>query len=87
MGIMGSEVSICSRQILLNDNFASIVKGVEEGCLIVDNLKKNIAYTIKSNIPDISRYYSLSGGYFICPPTTTDDIPYTYTGHTSLPPK
>ena len=37
--------------ILLDDNFASIVTGVEEGRLIFDNLKKSIAYTLTSNIP------------------------------------
>ena len=49
MGIMGSEVSKnAADMILLDDNFASIVKGVEEGRLIFDNLKKSIAYTIQS---------------------------------------
>ncbi|RWR98580.1 Sodium/potassium-transporting ATPase subunit alpha-like protein, partial [Dinothrombium tinctorium] len=38
----------------LDDNFASIVTGVEEGRLIFDNLKKSIAYTLTSNIPEIS---------------------------------
>ncbi|KAB0407562.1 hypothetical protein E2I00_018821 [Balaenoptera physalus] len=32
--------------ILLDENFASIVTGVEEGRLIFDNLKKSIAYTV-----------------------------------------
>ena len=41
--------------ILLDDNFASIVKGVEEGRLIFSNLKKSIAYTLSSNIPEIVR--------------------------------
>jgi len=57
MGIMGSEVSKnAADMILLDDNFASIVKGVEEGRLIFDNLKKSIAYTIQSNIPEIAPF-------------------------------
>ena len=57
MGIMGSEVSkSAADMILLDDNFASIVKGVEEGRLIFDNLKKSIAYTIQSNIPEITPF-------------------------------
>lgn len=35
---------------------ASIVVGVEEGRLIFDNLKKSIAYTLTSNIPEISPF-------------------------------
>ena len=42
--------------ILLDDNFASIVAGVEEGRLIFDNLKKSICYTLTSNIPEISPF-------------------------------
>ena len=42
--------------VLLDDNFASIVVGVEEGRLIFDNLKKSIAYTLTSNIPEISPF-------------------------------
>ena len=50
MGIMGSDVSKeAANMILLDDNFASIVAGVEEGRLIFDNLKKSIAYTLVSN--------------------------------------
>merc|ERR1719409_954377 len=62
MGIMGSEVTKdAADMILLDDNFASIVKGVEEGRLIFDNLKKSIAYTLSSNIPEISPFL-----VFIC---------------------
>eukprot|EP01104_Vermistella_antarctica_P004399 TRINITY_DN14852_c0_g1_i1.p1 TRINITY_DN14852_c0_g1~~TRINITY_DN14852_c0_g1_i1.p1 ORF type:complete len:1043 (-),score=362.54 TRINITY_DN14852_c0_g1_i1:67-3195(-) len=54
MGIAGSAVSKeAADMILLDDNFASIVRGVEEGRLIFDNLKKSIAYTLSSNIPEL----------------------------------
>jgi sodium/potassium-transporting ATPase subunit alpha len=57
MGLVGSEVAKdAADMILLNDNFASIVDGVEEGRIIFDNLKKSIAYTLSSNIPEISPF-------------------------------
>ena len=43
----GSQVAKDAAQvILLGDNFAAIVKGVEEGHLIFTNLRKVIAYQI-----------------------------------------
>merc|ERR1712131_156726 len=57
MGIAGSDVSKqAADMILLDDNFASIVTGVEEGRLLFDNLKKSIAYTLTSNIPEITPF-------------------------------
>ena len=53
MGIAGSDVSKqAADMILLDDNFASIVTGVEEGRLIFDNLKNSNAYTLTS-IPEM----------------------------------
>jgi sodium/potassium-transporting ATPase subunit alpha len=50
----GSDVAQnAADMLLLDDNFSSIVNGVEEGRLIFDNLKKSIAYTLASNIPEI----------------------------------
>jgi sodium/potassium-transporting ATPase subunit alpha len=54
MGIVGSDVAKNSADILLlDDNFASILNGVEEGRLIFDNLKKSIAFTLISKMPEI----------------------------------
>merc|ERR1712032_1293990 len=58
----GSDVAQnAADMLLLDDNFSSIVNGVEEGRLIFDNLKKSIAYTLSSNIPEISPFL-----VFIC---------------------
>ncbi len=37
----------------MDDNFASIVKGIEEGRLLYDNLKKTIAYTLTHFVPEV----------------------------------
>ena len=54
MGINGSEVAReASDVILMDDNFASIVLGVEAGRQLFDNLKKTIAYTLAHLAPEI----------------------------------
>jgi len=57
MGIEGTDVAKdAADMILLDDNFASIVEGVVSGRLIFDNLKKSIAYTLASNIPELAPF-------------------------------
>ena len=60
MGITGSEVAKDSADmILLNDDFSSIIVGVEEGRKIFDNIKKCIAYMISVNIPELWPFVAL----------------------------
>lgn len=76
--------------ILLDDNFASIVTGVEEGRLIFDNLKKSIAYTLTSNIPEISPFLAfilcdiplpLGTVTILCIDLGTDMVSKTFNSH------
>lgn len=54
MGITGTDVSKeAADVILLDDNFASIVTGIEEGRLIYDNLKKSVAYALTPIVAEI----------------------------------
>jgi len=81
----GSDVAKnAADMLLLDDNFSSIVNGVEEGRLIFDNLKKSIAYTLSSNIPEITPFIffivfqvplPLSTVLILCIDLGTDMIP------------
>ncbi|KAJ1929419.1 hypothetical protein IWQ60_001164 [Tieghemiomyces parasiticus] len=54
MNLSGSDVSKeAAAMILLDDNFASIVSGIEEGRLIFINLKKSIQYTVTHSTPEV----------------------------------
>jgi sodium/potassium-transporting ATPase subunit alpha len=55
----GSDVAKnAADMLLLDDNFSSIVNGVEQGRVIFDNLKKSICYTLSSNIPELIPFLS-----------------------------
>jgi sodium/potassium-transporting ATPase subunit alpha len=54
MGRSGSDVARESADIvLLDDNFASIVAGIEEGRAVYDNIKKFTTYVLASNVPEM----------------------------------
>jgi sodium/potassium-transporting ATPase subunit alpha len=54
MGISGTDVAREAAQIvLLDDNFASIVAGVEEGRTVFANVQKFTSYVLASNVPEM----------------------------------
>merc|ERR1719197_2011261 len=60
MGICGADVAKdAADMVLMDDRFVSIVEGIRQGRLIFDNLKKFIAYTLTSNIPEITPFLAL----------------------------
>ncbi|CAL8073692.1 unnamed protein product [Orchesella dallaii] len=54
MGVTGSEVSkAIGDMVLLDDNFATVVQGIEEGRLGFENLNKLLRYTMTDNIAQL----------------------------------
>jgi P-type Ca2+ transporter type 2C len=54
MGIRGSDVARdSSDMVLLDDNFASIIKAIRQGRRVFDNLKKSIKFLLAANIGEV----------------------------------
>jgi len=55
MGQRGTEVAKDAADIVLHDdNFPSVVKGIEQGRLSSENLQKSIMYTLCSKVPQVA---------------------------------
>ncbi|HXX83169.1 MAG TPA: cation-transporting P-type ATPase [Casimicrobiaceae bacterium] len=61
MGIAGSDVAKeSSDMVLLDDNFASIVSGIEEGRAVFENIRKFLTYILAHNVPELLPYLAFS---------------------------
>jgi magnesium-transporting ATPase (P-type) len=61
MGISGTDVAReASDVVLLDDNFASIVNGIEEGRTVFANIRKFLTYILTSNIPELVPYLAFA---------------------------
>eukprot|EP00928_Gymnodinium_smaydae_P056044 TRINITY_DN3948_c0_g5_i1.p2 TRINITY_DN3948_c0_g5~~TRINITY_DN3948_c0_g5_i1.p2 ORF type:complete len:895 (-),score=259.19 TRINITY_DN3948_c0_g5_i1:160-2844(-) len=74
MGIRGTEVAKDAADIVLqDDNFSSIINGIEQGRLSSENLQKSIMYTLCSKVPQVAPTFAelLSFDGFKMPPALT----------------
>jgi calcium-translocating P-type ATPase len=61
MGISGTDVAReASDVVLLDDNFAGIVNGIEEGRAIYENIRKFLTYILTSNVPELVPYLAFA---------------------------
>lgn len=72
MGITGTDVAKeAADMILSDDNFATIVRAIEEGRTVYNNIRKFLRYIFDSNTPEAAAptLYLLSGGMIPVPLT------------------
>ena len=85
MGITGTDVAKdAADMILLNDDFSSIVVGIEEGRKIYDNIKKSICYALTSQVAQMLPFIAFIL-FKIPSPVTTVGVLYISIGTDLIP--
>ena len=85
MGITGTDVAKdAADMILLNDDFSSIVIGIEEGRKIYDNIKKSICYALTSQVAQMLPFIAFIL-FKIPSPVTTVGVLYISIGTDLIP--
>ncbi|MGW0183029.1 cation-translocating P-type ATPase [Nocardia sp. NPDC003345] len=72
MGLSGTDVAReAATLILTDDNFATIVAGIEEGRRVFDNVRKFVLYIFAHAVPEVAPFlvFALSGGLVPLPLT------------------
>ena len=72
MGLSGTEVAReAATMVLTDDNFATVVAGIEEGRRVYDNVRKFVLYIFAHAVPEVVPFllFALSGGLVPLPLT------------------